>query len=452
MNKLLFTFLSVLILISIVSCKKSLTDIPAENNLLNAENSASAHPGFGNGHLPLIAYERNPEILFTNSSGDHVYNGGYGSAMAAVPGAGQNHLFYYLTDRGPNVAGFGGLYFVVPGFNPQIGVFKLENDSLRKVRVINLKNSAGKLITGLPNPSNQNPTGEVAYDANGNQLAYDPDGMDSEGLAAMADGSFWISDEYGPHIAHFDANGNQLERVSPFQNGTNNREIPKVFLKRRANRGMEGLAVTPDNQWLLGAMQSPLDNPGTSAVRNSRINRLLLFNIKTGATKQFIYRTEVAGNYISEIIAISNTDFLVLERDSNSPLAGNPAASFKRVYRISITGASDVSDAANSATGMLINSKTLEAAAADNEAGFTALKPVTKSLAIDIIAAFPNYPHDKTEGIALIGKNLLAISNDPDFGVTDNGAGGFSPKYLPFYNPAQVIDRGETYFVELARL
>jgi len=58
MNKLLFTFLSVLILISIVSCKKSLTDFPSENNLLNAENPASNHPGFGNGNLPLIAYER----------------------------------------------------------------------------------------------------------------------------------------------------------------------------------------------------------------------------------------------------------------------------------------------------------------------------------------------------------------------------------------------------------
>jgi hypothetical protein len=431
-----------------VSCKKTITNENTE------EITKSAHPGFGNDNLPLIATQRTPETLFTNAGGYHVYNGGYGSAIATVPRS-NNHLFYYLTDRGPNVAGFGGLYFIVPDFNPQIGEFRLEGDSLRKIGVIHLKDPTGKLISGLPNPVNQNPTGEVAYDANGNKLDYDPYGLDTEGLAAMNDGSFWISDEYGPHITHFDASGVQLERISPFNNGSNNREIPKVFIRRRANRGMEGLAATPDGKWLLGAMQSPLDNPASpSATRNkardSRVNRLLLFNIETGATKQYIYRTEVAGNYVSEILALSNTEFLVLERDSNAPLAGNPSSAFKRVYRINISGASDVSDPTNSATGILVNSKTLEVAGFDNEPGFNSLTPVSKSLAVDIIAAFPNYPHDKTEGIALIGNDVLAISNDDDFGVADDGAGGFIPKYLPFFNPGHVIDHGVTYFIKLS--
>lgn len=142
----------------------------------------------------------------------------------------------------------------------------------------------------------------------------------------------------------------------------------------------------------------------------------------------------------------------MLERDGNFPLAGNPSSAFKRVYRINIAGASDVSDPSNSATGVLINNKTLEVAAFDNEPGFAALKPVSKSLAIDIIAAFPNFPHDKTEGIALIGKDLLAISNDDDFGVIDDGAGSFIPKYLPMFSPAQVIDHGVTYFVKIPSL
>jgi hypothetical protein len=71
-------------------------------------------------------------------------------------------------------------------------------------------------------------------------------------------------------------------------------------------------------------------------------------------------------------------------------------------------------------------------------------------LAVDIIATFPNYPHDKTEGITLIGNDVLAISNDDDFGVLDNGTGGFIAKYLPFYNPSQVIDHGVTYFVKIS--
>ena len=65
--------------------------------------------------------------------------------------------------------------------------------------------------------------------------------------------------------------------------------------------------------------------------RNSRMNRLLFFNIETGATKQYIYRTEIAGNYIREIVAISNSQFLVLKRDSNFPLAdGRQSLFFER--------------------------------------------------------------------------------------------------------------------------
>ena len=44
-------------------------------------------------------------------------------------------------------------------------------------------------------------------------------------------------------------------------------------------------------------------------------------------------------------------------------------------------------------------------------------------LAMDESTAFPNYPHDKSEEITLIGKNVFAISNDDDFGVWDNGSG-----------------------------
>ena len=35
-------------------------------------------------------------------------------------------------------------------------------------------------------------------------LPKDPNGYDSEGLVALKDGTFWVSDEYGPFITHFD--------------------------------------------------------------------------------------------------------------------------------------------------------------------------------------------------------------------------------------------------------
>ena len=31
----------------------------------------------------------------------------------------------------------------------------------------------------------------------------------------MKDGSFWVSDEYGPYIIHFDSTGKMIEKISP---------------------------------------------------------------------------------------------------------------------------------------------------------------------------------------------------------------------------------------------
>jgi hypothetical protein len=56
------------------------------------------------------------------------------------------------------------------------------------------------------------------------------------------------------------------------------------------------------------------------------------------------------------------------------------------------------------------------------------------------------YPHDKLEGITLVGNNLLVTSNDDDFGVVDGGASNFIAKILP---ATQSRDRLTLYFVKL---
>lgn len=116
------------------------------------------------------------------------------------------------------------------------------------VKEIILKSPDGKPITGLPNPKDRGATGEIAYTLDGKILGTDDYGLDSEGIAAAKDGTFWISDEYGPHIVHFAADGTEIERISPYGMTTGNRHLPAVLARRRANRGMEGLALTPDGK------------------------------------------------------------------------------------------------------------------------------------------------------------------------------------------------------------
>lgn len=397
---------------------------------------------------PDMAEVSEPAILFTTADGVKVYNGGFGSAVAADPKS--PDVFYMLTDRGSNVAGQVANSIIIgkPDFAPQIGKFRLKDGKLVLEQVIELKNAQNGKLNGLPNPVGMGASGETAYDLNGQVLTPSADGIDSEGLVLAADGTFWISDEYGPHILHVDANGKTLERINPFGSGTGGRKLPAVFATRRANRGMEGLTITPDGKTLVGMMQSPMYNPSKTAVANSTVLRILTFDIATGATKQYAYlmdNTSLTG--VSDIVAVSSTTFLTIERDGNFGGAATNPAAFKRVFKIDISNATDISDANNGANGKLYGGKTVEEL--NNLAGLqgAGIAPVSKTLVLDLLKDLPMvYPHDKAEGLTLLPGNILAIANDDDFGVVDNGASGFAAKILPLTNK---VDRNRLYFVKL---
>lgn len=92
-------------------------------------------------------------------------------------------------------------------------------------------------------------TGETITDLDGKTLPCSDTGYDPEGLVALSDGTFWVSDEYGPLITHFDRHGKQIGRLSPFD-----RSLPRELANRMPNKGMEGLTVTPDGHTLVGVM------------------------------------------------------------------------------------------------------------------------------------------------------------------------------------------------------
>jgi len=125
-------------------------------------------------------------------------------------------------------------------------------------------------------------------------------------------------------------------------------------------------AITPDGTTLVGIMQSALDNPfedRTNIRSRSRVTRILTFDLASGATKQYIYLQEIPNLANSEIIALSKTEFHVLERDGNFPGNASAPAVYKRVYKINLNGATDVSDPADAEAGKLVNGKTLEQSA-----------------------------------------------------------------------------------------
>src|SRR5262249_44524240 len=89
--------------------------------------------------------------------------------------------------------------------------------------------------------------------------------LDPEGIRVAYNGDFYVSDEYGPNLLEFDRQGHLVRRIDVLSkflianpSGDPNAELLGNAAGRQANRGMEGLAITPDGGMLVGMMQNAL--------------------------------------------------------------------------------------------------------------------------------------------------------------------------------------------------
>jgi hypothetical protein len=256
--------------------------------------------------------------------------------------------------------------------------------------------------------------------------------FDPEGVQIGPDGTFYVSDEYGPHLYEFDRQGHLLRRFaipSKFfvdipTDQVNPTELPPTNLKgRQANRGMEGLAISPDGRTLFGIMQNALIQDGALNSSNSRRgvnNRILRIDIATGATQEFVYQLYDRRNGVNEMVAINDHEFLLIERDGKKPSdpdwndPSNPPVAFKKIIRIDVTGATDVSNDLLPQTGTTV--------VAGQHAG-QSFTPASKSVLIDLRdpafglddANFPEKPEGLTWGPDLSdGTHVLYVTSDND--------------------------------------
>lgn len=270
--------------------------------------------------------------------------------------------------------------------------------------------------------------------------------LDPEGFAIAANGNFYVSDEYGPSVYEFSPNGSFIRA---FQ--TPNNLLPRessgnlnyvdgrgtITSGRQDNRGFEGLTLSSDGTKLFTLLQDPLVNEGASNDgRRSRNLRLVEFDTATGqSTAQYIYQVEdladinnripgTANDFsatqqgrnigISAITALNNNEFLVLERDNRglgeeAQTSALPVGS-KRVYKINLAGATNVSGISLAGTNSL-------------PSGVTA---VNKSLFLDIADILKTTGQiipEKMEGLAIgpqlaDGSYAILIGTDNDFSVT----------------------------------
>ncbi|MBD2447819.1 esterase-like activity of phytase family protein [Nostoc sp. FACHB-152] len=342
-----------------------------------------------------------------------------------------SNVYYSLADRGPG----GG----VIDYKTRVHKFSLDVDqntgAISNLKLIDtiLFTQNGQNFNGL-NP------GKLNGDASNLGLSFDP-----EGFAIAPNGNFYISDEYGPSVYEFSATGSFIRAFSTPSNlipkqsdGTVNYVDgrPDITTGRQDNRGFEGVTLSPDGSKLFAMLQDALVNEGSPDGRRSPNLRIVEFDTKTSeSTAQYIYQLESLADInarvpedsfgansqgrnigISAITALNDKEFLVLERDNRGvgvedPTGETPVAS-KRIYKIDLTSATDVTDISLTGTNTL-------------PAGVTSVSKTLFADIADFLKKAGKPIPEKFEGLAIgpklaDGSYALIVGTDNDFSVTQN--------------------------------
>ncbi len=281
---------------------------------------------------------------------------------------------YTLPDRGYNVAGL----IAYPARIQQMGLtftpdYTANNVSQTQMtlslqRTITITDFAGQITTAV------DPIGATTLQGYSNvATAGGKFSLDGEGLAIRADGSFYVSDEYGATVYHVSRSGQMLGIITPPQAVLPRFSVPITGFPtasasvqnggRRDNQGMEAVDLTPDGRYLVTMLQSSTrqENPATSNSADRLYTRLMVYDVSQTPTP-----TSTVGHYLvelptfdrdgtggaadraaaqSELVALSPTTFLVLTRDGNGNGSGDNGRPlvFKTVSLVTTTGATNLS-------------------------------------------------------------------------------------------------------------
>lgn len=365
----------------------------------------------------------------------------FGSGLARRPGDPAG-VVWAVGDRGPNLKpktllkryGLEPMRALaeVPGakvmprldLGPAIAKLMVRDDRVELIESIRLTDHDGRPISGLPVPGTKHALSEPAFDLGGGKLEPDPGGMDTEGIIALDDGTFWVGDEFGPSLVHIDASGRVLARHVPEGVSLIGARypvyptLPALTARRQLNRGFEGIAQSPDGKWLFLTFQSPLAHPDEAAHQSARHVRLWRLEASTlQVASQYLYPLDPPESFardcskgsvewedlkVSELLALDSDRLIVLERASETT----------KLYRINLSQEFEI-------PREHLDLETRPTIEELSSAGTLSFPPLRKSLLLSSDDA-TELPPD-LEGMALFSPNELLLVNDNDFGV--EGAG-----------------------------
>ena len=194
--------------------------------------------------------------------------------------------------------------------------------------------------------------------------------LDPESFVRAPDGTFWVSEEFGPFLLHVAADGRLLEPPVPFQ-GVRSPQNPFLKIGDRAHaerptlaasRGPEGLAISPDGAKLYALLEGAVagDDPQDLRIyvfevaRRAFVDGFLKLRLEmpsqtvnlaslTDASGARVYPNAVAPPAgpvsIGELKAVNERQLLVIERDNHGD--DQPAPRFKKVFLLDLAQAAE---------------------------------------------------------------------------------------------------------------
>jgi glycerophosphoryl diester phosphodiesterase len=237
--------------------------------------------------------------------------------------------------------------------------------------------------------------------------------LDVESFAIARDGTFWVGEEFGPYLLHFDKTGKLLEAPIPTPDFAtpNSGDIvrspdnPDVLagtatenLKR--SNGYEGLAINPAKTKLYALLEG--------SVQGDPADTLRIHEFDLSAQKF----TEIAGKYrldspdhaIGDITVVNENEYLVIERDK---LQGDEAQ-FKKIFKIDLSQQGDDGYVAKEEVVDLLNINDPNDLNADSSNKF-------------------RFPFVTIEDVLVVDENTILVANDNNY----PGSGGRSSEPDP---------------------
>lgn len=154
--------------------------------------------------------------------------------------------------------------------------------------------------------------------------------LDPESFRRVADGSYWVGEEFNPSLVHFNDKGEMM--APPFRltglSSVDNPSGEQSTLPR--SRGFEGMAISTDGKWLYPLLEGEVE--GSAAGLNIYTFDIAGQRFTNSHANQpsFRYLLDQGASAIGDFTMFSKTAGLVIERDSKE----GKKARIKKIYQV----------------------------------------------------------------------------------------------------------------------